>query len=79
MMKEVNLSLTEDMLNFDPIDDEMIKFEQRMIYYSKDKSFNTQETQAISQFKIWCKSNDKAIPERDPEILRNLYARKMNN
>lgn len=37
MMKEIDLTPTEEMLFYDPIDEEMIKFEQRMIYYSKDK------------------------------------------
>ena len=40
-MTEIDVSPSEDMLNYDPLDEEMIKFEQRMIYYSIEKSLNS--------------------------------------
>ena len=48
MVTETQIQPTEDMFHFEPPDEEMIKFQQRMIYYSTDKPYNDQETQAIS-------------------------------
>lgn len=70
------------MKEFDPIE-VMIQFgaapPSRMIFYPKDGSFSEKETQAIADFKSFCKTKKFKVPEIDNEILRMLYKRKWNN
>lgn len=61
---------------------------QRLIFYihnlglndeDEDAFYTPTEEQMIQHFKIHCKINGYKVPEVDEEILRNLYARKLNN
>jgi len=53
------------------------KLHQRLTFYHESE-YLPQEIQNINEFKIWCKGHGHAIPERDEEVLRALYARKMD-
>ena len=60
------------------------KLHQRLMYYAREdcndhSDYTHAERQSISEFKIHCKASGHKIPDRDEEILRNLYARKMDH
>lgn len=73
---------TERMLRYIPLESEMAltygKLHQRLTFYH-ESNFTPYEEQAIQEFKIWCKGHGNAIPECNEEILRALYARKMDS
>lgn len=83
------LYLDDELMRFCPPEDERtLSFgdkHQRLIFYGhifekdeEDTYFTPVEEQFINEFKIFCKINNHKVPEVDEEILRNLYARKLN-
>ena len=73
------MSPTTEMLSWHPEAEELMFQQTRLIFYSEDYPYDTNELQLIMNFRVYCLMTNRKLPEQNEEILRSLLVNDLNN